>query len=68
MLRNVDCRGTWVAQLVKRLTLGFGSGHNLTVREFEPHIGLHTDGVEPAQAFVSPFPHAPLLLVLMGCT
>ena len=31
-----------VAQSVKRLTLGFGSGHDLTVREFEPH-----DSVEP---------------------
>ena len=24
-------RGTWVAQPVKRLTLGFGSGHDLVV-------------------------------------
>ena len=29
-------RGTWVAQLVKRLTLAFGSGHDLTVGETEP--------------------------------
>ena len=28
--------GTWVAQLVKRPTLDLGSGHDLTVREFEP--------------------------------
>ena len=27
-------RGSWVAQLVKHPTLGFGSGHELTVREF----------------------------------
>ena len=26
-------RGTWVAQPVKRLTLGSSSGHDLTVRE-----------------------------------
>ena len=30
--------GAPVAQSVKRVTLGFGSGHDLTVREFEPRI------------------------------
>ena len=40
--------GAWVAQSVKRLNLGFCSGHDLTVREFEPHLGLSTDSVEPA--------------------
>ena len=29
-------RGTWVAQLVKCLTLGFGSGHDLMIYEFKP--------------------------------
>ena len=33
-------RGSWVAQLVKCQTLDFGSGHDLIVREIEPHIGL----------------------------
>ena len=34
-------RAAWVAQLVKCLTLDFGSGHDdLTVFEFEPHIGV----------------------------
>ena len=28
--------GVWVAQLVKGLTLGFSSGHDVTVREIEP--------------------------------
>ena len=28
--------GTWVAQPAKHLTLDFGSGHDLTVRGFEP--------------------------------
>ena len=28
-----------MAQSVKRLTLGFSSGHDLTVHEFEPHVG-----------------------------
>ena len=37
-----------VAQVVKRPTLGFGSGHDITVCEFEPRIGLHTDSAEPA--------------------
>ena len=40
--------GTWVAQSVKCLTLGFDSGHDLTVRGFEPHLGLCVDGMEPA--------------------
>ena len=40
--------GSWVAQSVKRLILGFSSGRDLTVREFEPRIGLSADGVEAA--------------------
>ena len=32
--------GAWVAQLVKRPTVDLGSGHDLTVDEFEPHVGL----------------------------
>ena len=32
--------GAWVAQSVKRLTLDFSSGHDLTVSEFEPYIRL----------------------------
>ena len=49
-------RVTWVARLVGRLTLGFGSGHELThVREFEPCIRLWAGGAEPAWEFsVSP--------------
>ena len=34
-LKIIKNRGTWAAQLVKRLTLDHGSGHDLTVREFE---------------------------------
>ena len=30
--------GAWVAQSVKRPTLGFGSGPDRAVREFEPRI------------------------------
>ena len=35
-------RGIWVAQSVKHPTPDFVSGHDLTVREFEPHIRLCT--------------------------
>ena len=40
--------GIWVVQLVKHLTLDFGSGHDLAVHEIEPCIGLCTDSVETA--------------------
>ena len=32
-------RGAWVAQLVKYLTLDFGSGHDFMVHEIEPALG-----------------------------
>ena len=32
----------------------FGSGHDLPVGEFEPHIGLAAVGVEPALDSLSP--------------
>ena len=51
-----------MAQLVKRLTLGSGSGHGLTVREFELRMGLCTDGEEPAWDSLSPPLSAPPLL------
>ena len=47
-------RGTWVAQSVKRLILDLGSGHDLTVCEFEPHVRLCADGMEPVWDSVSP--------------
>ena len=33
---------------VKCLTLDLGSGHDLTVREFKPRIGLCADSADPA--------------------
>ena len=45
--------GTWVARSVKRLTLDFGSGHDLTVRGTEPHIRLCSDSKEPAWGSLS---------------
>ena len=41
-------RGAQVAESVKGLTLDFGSGRDLTVRGFKPHVGLHGGGAEPA--------------------
>ena len=40
--------------VVKRMTLGFSSGHDLTAHGFEPHIGLRADSVEPAWDSLSP--------------
>ena len=37
-----------MAQSVKCLILDFGSGHDLTVHEFEPRIRLCADSAEPA--------------------
>ena len=43
-----------MAQSVKHPTLDFGSGHDLTVREFEPDVGICADSVEPAWDSLSP--------------
>ena len=43
-----------MAQSVKRPTLGFGSGRDLTVCEVESRIGLCTDSMEPAWDSLSP--------------
>ena len=51
-----------MAQLVKCLTLDFGSGHDLIVHEFEPHIGLCTDSMETPWDSLSPSFSAPPLL------
>ena len=46
--------GHLVAQLVKRPTLGFGSGHDFTVCEFEPHVrAISTDCLDSLSL---PFP------------
>ena len=44
-----------VAQFVNCPTLDFGSGCDLAVREFKPHIGLRADHVEPAWDSLSLF-------------
>ena len=37
----------WHSQLVKCLTPDFSSGHDLTVHEFKPCLGLCVDNAEP---------------------
>ena len=53
-----------MAQLVKCLTLDLRSGHDLTVCEIEPHMGLCADVTEPAWESLSLSPPPPLALVL----
>ena len=48
-----------MAQLITHQTLGFGSGHDLTVCEFEHHLGLCSDSAEPAWDSLSPSISAP---------
>ena len=59
-------RSTCVPQSVKHPTLGFSSGHDLTVHELDLPVGLHADSVEPAWDSLSlplfPFLSAPPLL------
>ena len=57
--------GAWVAQLVGQAA-DFGSGHDLTVHEFEPRIGsvLTAQSLEPASHSVSPSLSAPPPLAL----
>ena len=61
--KELTLRGTWVAQSVGCPTLDFGSGHDLTVRGFELHVGPCADSVEPAWDSPSPSLSTPLLLV-----
>ena len=42
-----------MAQSVKHLILGFGSGHDITVHEIEPYFGLCTDSMEAAWDILS---------------
>ena len=57
-------RDAWVAQSVKQRTLDFGSGHDLTVSDFKPRMGLCADGAQPAWDSLSPCLSAPSLLPL----
>ena len=46
----------WVAQLVKRLTFYFDSGHHLTVCAIEPHVSLRLYVYSTKSAWDSLFP------------
>ena len=46
-------RGAEMVQSVKRLTLDFDPGRDLTVCGIELCVGLYTDSVEPAWDFLS---------------
>ena len=48
--------GAWVAQSVRRPTLDFGSGHDLTVRGFEPEPAW--DSLSPDLSLLLPLPGA----------
>ena len=48
LFKHFCLRATWVAQSVKRLTLDFGSGQDLTVHEIESCIGLCSGSTDPA--------------------
>ena len=62
--QNKKGRGTWVTQLVKCLTLGFNSDHDLIVHEIKPHIRLCAVNMESAWDSLSPSLSAPPLLSL----
>ena len=55
ILNESPLEGHLVALSVECLTLDFGSGHDLTVHEFEPRVGLCADGAEPAWDSLSPY-------------
>ena len=57
--------GAWgAAQSVKRLSLGFSWGRDLTVREVEPLAGLGAENKEPASDPLTPPLSAPPVLSL----
>ena len=57
---------TWVAQSDEHPTLDFGSGHDLTVHEFESCIRLCADNTEPAWGSLSPLSAPPLLTLSLS--
>ena len=67
-LKNRPVEGAWVAPLLEQLTLDFGLGHGLKVRETEPQVGLRADNVQPAWDSLSlsspPLPALSLVLSL----
>ena len=62
-LKRENFQGAWVAQLVEHQTLGFGSGHDLTAPEFEPHWSSALTA-RSLPGILSPSLSAPPLLTL----
>ena len=54
-----------MAQSVKRPTLALAQVMISRFCEFEPHIGLHTDGAEPVWDSLSPSLSVPLPLTIL---
>ena len=59
----LSSRDAWVAQSAEPPTLGFSSGQDLTVCDFEPCVELRAAGAEPAGDSLSfplslPLPHS----------
>ena len=68
-VKSGHLRGACVAQLFKCPTLGFGSGHDLTVHVIEPWVWLCVDIEEPAQDSLSvslPLIHAHILFLSLS--
>ena len=63
-MTDKNVKFTWVVQLVKHLTLDFGSDHHLMVCGIEPCVGLCADSMEFAWVSLAPSPSAPPLLVV----
>ena len=58
LIRFDICRGTWMAQSVKRQTLGFSSDHDLRGVKLSSMLGSSLNR-EPAWDFLSPLPSVP---------
>ena len=48
--------GAWVT--AEQLTPDFGSGHDLTVHEIEPHVALCADSAWRLSGFILPLPRS----------
>jgi len=59
-IKQIIHHGAWVAQLVKHLILGFGSGHDLRVMRSSPMLGSALTMESALDSFPLPFPLPPL--------
>ena len=56
--------GIWMVRSIQCLTVDFGSGHDLKVHGFEPHIGLGVGSVELAWDSLPLSPRLPCSCIL----